>query len=255
VFSIPAHPLGATYQWLGMRWFLANILLIQNIVNMESISSPLWSLPYEVQMYLILPILFLAVRAPKRGIRLIAIYVASLFLSRLNPLLRFIPCFLAGVVAYRLLGMVRPRLPSWSWCPAVLLVVAIYTSKPRSDNSWLKEVLVCLVFGALIPLFKKNHGAIAKAAAHVAKYSYGIYLCHMPILWLLYRRSAVPDWERPIWLAIAIVVVPVVCYHLIEYPLIQIGTRLANRVCGAPAGATTALDRYRDEAPEPAPGT
>jgi peptidoglycan/LPS O-acetylase OafA/YrhL len=255
VFSIPENALGATYHWLGMKWFLVNILLIQNLVNGGSISAPLWSLPYEVQMYLILPILFLLVRAPKRGVRLTAIYVASLFLGRLDPLLRFVPCFLAGVIAYRLLETVRPRLPSWSWCPAVLFVVGIYTSQPRSGKSWLKDVLVCLALGALIPLFRKSTGVIATVAAHVAKYSYGIYLCHTPILWLLYLRLAVPDWERPIWLAIAIVAVPVACYHLIEHPLIQIGNRLANRVCGVPAGVTTELDRYRHKAPEPAPGT
>ena len=256
VFSIPAHPLGVTYQWLGIRWFLANILLIQNVVNIESISSPLWSLPYEVQMDILLPILFLAVRGPKRGVRLIAVYAASVFRRRLSPLLRFVPCFLAGVIAYRLLEVARPRLPAWSWCPAILLVVGIYTSQPHPDKSWLKDVVVCLTLGVSIPFFKRSSGAIATVAAQVARYSYSIYLSpYADSVALVYRRLAIPDWQRLIWLSIAIVTVPVACYHLIEHPLIQIGARLASRASGITAGATTTSRGYRNDAPERLPGT
>jgi len=236
-FSIPANPLGVAYQWRGMRWFLANILLIQNIGNIGSVSSPLWSLPFEVQMYLVLPLLFLQAKAPKGGIRLMEIYLASLFLSQLHPLLRYAPCFLAGVIAYRLLGILRPRLPSWLWCPAVLGIAAVYVASPYAEVSWVKDVLACLALGVLIPLFNRSRGAIATAAAHVAKYSYGIYLCHMPILWLVYRKLAIPGWQRPVWLAIAMCTVPMACYYLIELPLIQLGTRLANRVAVAPVAA------------------
>jgi peptidoglycan/LPS O-acetylase OafA/YrhL len=239
-FSIPANPLGVTFQWQGVRWFLANILLIQNIGNIGSISSPLWSLPYEVQMYLVLPILFLRVRAPKGNMRLLEIYLLSLFLSRLHPLLRFTPCFLAGVIAYRLLGALRPRLPSWFWFPSVIGVMVIYVASPYAEVSWLKDILACGAVGALIPLFRKSSGAAAAVAAHIAKYSYGIYLCHLPILWLVYRKLAIPSWQRPIWLALAMCTVPVLCYRLIELPLIQIGTRVARRAPVIPAAAAPA---------------
>ena len=239
-FSIPPHPLGVAYQWRGAKWFLSNILLIQNAGNIGSVSSPLWSLPYEVQMYLILPVVFLQVRSPKSGARLAQLYLVSVLFSRLFPLLRFAPCFLAGVIAYRLLPAVRPRIPSWLWAPAILLAVAAYVSKLYPYESWLKDLVVCLVIGVWIPLFRRSQGTLAAVAARIAKYSYGIYLCHMPLLWLFYRKLEMPDGQRAFWLAIAMCVVPVLCYHAIEQPLIRMGTRLAQQSTQTDAGPAIA---------------
>lgn len=70
-FSVPAFALGVPYRWDGWKWLVANLLLIQNIVRVDAVSSPLWSLPFEMQIYLILPLLFLLVRAPGGGARLV----------------------------------------------------------------------------------------------------------------------------------------------------------------------------------------
>jgi peptidoglycan/LPS O-acetylase OafA/YrhL len=71
---------------------------------------------------------------------------------------------------------------------------------------------------------------MTEAAARVAKYSYGIYLCHTPLLWLIYQRLSMPDWQRGIWLFIAVGAVAAACYHAIEEPLIEAGTRVAGKV-------------------------
>lgn len=92
----------------------------------------------------------------------------------------------------------------------------------------MKDVSICLVVGASIPLFGRNRGPLAAAASHIAKYSYGIYLCHTPVLWLVYRKLTIPEWQRPIWLVIGTGAVSVACYYAIEAPLIQVSTRLAS---------------------------
>jgi peptidoglycan/LPS O-acetylase OafA/YrhL len=228
--SIPPNAVGVPYHWQGARWLLANLLLVQNIPGIPEVASPMWSLPYEVQMYLVLPVLFLLLTAANSRWRLAAICIVG-SLCPLQYLLRYVPCFLTGVIAYKLLGQVRPRLPAWLWCPTVIGAVALYVRAPYSTP---KEYLICLIIGVLIPLFRANRGPISAVAANIAKYSYGVYLCHTPILWLLYCKLAMPGWQRLLWLVLATAAVSVACYHAIERPLIEFGTRLANRVPARP---------------------
>ena len=230
IFSIPPNALNVSYQWQGMRWVLSNILFIQNITGVDSVSSPMWSLPFEVQMYLLLPLLFLVVKAPRGRAHLPLIYIVGLVLSLIHPLFRYFPCFLAGIIAYKLLETESPRFPAWLWGPVVISAAVLYVLAPFSDTSWAKDVLTCMAVALLIPLFQRRSGPIATAASHLARHSYGVYLCHMPIMWLLYRKLAIPAWQRGIWLVIATGFVSVACYFAIEEPLIRTGTRLANRM-------------------------
>jgi peptidoglycan/LPS O-acetylase OafA/YrhL len=228
VFSIPPNALNVTYRWFGVAWMSSNVLLVQNLTSFSPLSSPLWSLPFEVQMCVALPIIFLFLRDPGHSSGLPLIYVTGVLLSLFFPVFRYFPCFLAGVVAYKLLGSWRPRLPAWLWCPAIIFAVALYVEAPFSDVNWAKDVLICMAAGLSVPLFHGNGGAIAAVASHIAKYSYGIYLCHTPLLWLLYRKLTIPGWQRGIWLVLATGLVSVACYRMIESPLIRMGTRVAN---------------------------
>jgi len=92
----------------GVHWrhpvklLVSNLLLTQNIVHAGLISDPLWSLPFEVQMYLLLPFVFFLLRLPPLARLGIAglIYAIALSLARVLPITRYFPCFLDGVVAY-----------------------------------------------------------------------------------------------------------------------------------------------------------
>lgn len=228
VLFIPANALGVTYEWQGFGWLWANLLLVQDIAGVPHVSGPLWSLQYELAMYLILPVLFLILKNLNIKNSLVTIYLTGSILM-FSPIRRFAPCFLAGVVAYKLAGTVRPHIPAWLWCPALLGVVASYCLSPLSGLSAMKDNLSCLMVGALIPVFQRNRGVIAGAAAQIAKYSYGIYLCHTPVLWLLYRKLTLPGWGSAILLLPATAALSAACFHFIEHPMIQLGTRLANR--------------------------
>lgn len=61
LWHVPPDP-GAAYQWIGVRAFVANLLLMQNLTTAPDSLSPLWSLPLEVQMYLVLPFVHLLLR-------------------------------------------------------------------------------------------------------------------------------------------------------------------------------------------------
>lgn len=226
--SIPSNALGGAYQSYGAEWVVSNLLLVQNLTGAPSVSAPLWSLPYEVQMYLLLPLLFLLLRRGAGRLRLILLYAVGAMLGVMHPLLRYLPCFLAGVIAFELLKTFRPRLPAWLWTPALIGALAFFVSIPYSNATLWREAPICLIVGLGIPLFRRSEGVMAAVAAKVAKYSYGIYLCHTPVLWLVYRRMSIADWQRPVWVLIGTAVASWACYHAVEHPLIQLGTRVAN---------------------------
>src|SRR5579871_1675684 len=93
----------------------SNILLIQNLTFSRSNPAPLWSLPYEVQMYCVLPALFLLVTRTRRLSVILSVWFGALALAILYvqfsdrrvldrlSVLRYAPCFVSGVLAYFLL--------------------------------------------------------------------------------------------------------------------------------------------------------
>src|SRR5579862_3860573 len=90
----------------GKREVIANLLLVQNLASTQSIVNVLWSLPFELQMYLLLPFLFLWVRNHRRFGLLLALWAIACALGTLQPriasmhyfsLCQYLPNFLPGV--------------------------------------------------------------------------------------------------------------------------------------------------------------
>jgi len=223
------------YLFLDYHWtpfeLLANLLLVQNLVYARYMSTVLWSLCLEVQMYLVLPVLFVLFR--RRRLRwLLALWALSIPLAVLQPLLsarlnlfEFAPCFLAGVLAWRVQG--RARLPGWLWPPllAVASLAFIIYAEPRANNygRWI----VCLSVGLAIPWLRELAAPrLNRACKFIAKYSYGIYLFHPPLMWLAFRTldGVHPFWQWSVFLSLMVTLTGL-GYHLIELPMIRLGAR------------------------------
>jgi peptidoglycan/LPS O-acetylase OafA/YrhL len=215
--------------------FIANLALIQNLPGFSSVSGPMWSLPFEVQMYLLLPFIFVMVRRyGSRGaavISALAVVIAFLDMGLRGPrMAQFFPCFMGGVLAYSNLNR-KAIIPAWLW-PASLITILVIGY--ASGISPLIQWCICLTLGAIIPAYKDfADGCISKLAHTIARYSYGIYLCHMPLRWLCFQRLDVPTCIR--WMAYILLVpaVSFLLYHLIESPMIRIGRGLSLRLAAS----------------------
>jgi peptidoglycan/LPS O-acetylase OafA/YrhL len=238
LFAIPRSVTPA-FVW-SPRIFASNVLLVQNITHDPPLNVVLWSLPYEVQMYLVLPFVFMALRRKHWAAILFVFFVVGAVGGYRFTLLEFVPCFLAGAHAWKVSRLVRP-LFSWEPWPLLLcLFLAMYCFYQPGGNSRQKEWLTCIALGVSIPLFAEcGSTAIAAAAKTVARYSYGIYLFHLPLMWIFYRKLASFPWVwRNLGFGLAMFVVPALCYRVVEAPLIGVGIRISKRLFQG--GRTTA---------------
>ena len=217
----------------GVGGILANVFLVQNLTGTDSVMGTLWSLPFEMQMYLALPFAYVIAvqRAGRRYI--VAIWAVAAIASAVTTrvfyhldFLSYVPCFLPGVLAFALHRRPRAQRP-WTQFPIVLAALtAVYVVTRVEPVAWLG----CLALGCAIPMFRDMPaGRLWRACHLVARYSYGIYLCHFILIWVfLVRLATLPAAVRWVGFWIAAAVVPVVLYHLVEEPLIRRGNRLAS---------------------------
>jgi peptidoglycan/LPS O-acetylase OafA/YrhL len=266
IFHIPRGSWISQYHYLGLRATISNFLLCQNLTRSLSVIGPLWSLPYEIQMYLLLPALFTVLRWSRSAKPLVGIWLISIAIGFLQPWLghtdvgahlrldrltiaKYIPCFLAGVTAYYLsLRWRKPKLPFWPWPLTIVAITAIYlpwhAGSGRSTHlGWYH----CLALGIMVTRCDESaHVWLNRFTHYIAKYSYGLYLGQVPVLWLAFVRlhylSRSAQWG--IFLLL-IALVPLASYHLIEGPLMRVGADLSASALKPP--------RLRDLA-EPARG-
>lgn len=218
----------------------ANVMLIQNLWTGHSVLTPLWSLPYEVEMYVVLPVLYLIARRGDAlrwlvGFMVVAT-VGGYLLRKLQHghmnLAAYVPCFLAGVICYVLRDRIRPRLSGRWWPLVVVGAVASYcVAHTVSDRLiyWFGWVY-CSAIALAIPLFADSPVRwLNRAAERVATYSYGIYLLHVPALHIVFSLWQPGSLALELVLFVAITVaLAVVAYHAIEAPMVRLGRRLTS---------------------------
>jgi peptidoglycan/LPS O-acetylase OafA/YrhL len=227
--------------------FAYDLLLVQNIPTASftpDLLAALWSLPFEMQMYVFLPALFLLVRATGRRAptRVVGLWLTAMALAfglyRLNwryDLVKYIPCFLPGVLAYALsaqkLSNQTARLS-----PLVLfsLVGALAVAYPMLVARGFRENLlapfVCLALGITIPLCGDiTSHVLQRLGKVIATYSYGVYLTHIFAIEIAFARAPQLPLIARLAIFIALMwILPWAAYNFIEAPGLGLGKRIAH---------------------------
>ena len=230
--EVPQVPEGAfvTFSWTEIT---SNLLLIQNLTKQADVIMPLWTLTREVQMYVALPAIYWIVRRFSSPLTPLLLWMGFFAAMPHADVLSCFPCFMGGAFAYQLARERVFRVPAWLWPPTILALLAFHivvgmTLLPDYRN----DFIMCMVLGALIPNFVDMADSwITQTAKTVAKYSYGVYLFHTPIIWFSFvKLGFLPAPLRFATLVVLTCAVPVLGYRLVEAPFIEIGRRRAARL-------------------------
>src|SRR5215469_11352971 len=226
LFEALHHQLHGAFWSRPVESLLSNLLLIQNLTHSGSLPAPLWSLPFEVQMYLVLPVLFILVRE-SRIFTLASAYVIGLLLASRFEVAQYVPCFYAGIIAYAMWGKTPPRFHEMWWPVIICSVGAAYWAFGQQGRAdWIAASLL----GLAVPFFRQicwRPGVIT--AKLVARYSYGIYLSHSLLISFIFGRH----WSIGLKVAVLVILavsVPVVAYHTLEIPMIRVGQTLEKNI-------------------------
>jgi peptidoglycan/LPS O-acetylase OafA/YrhL len=234
VFSI-APDIDQVARGWSVKELLANLSLTQNLLYADSMVGGLWTLPLEVQMYVALPVLFVVFRN-RPLVQMFALWIVTVPIALVQPrisgrldVLGYVPCFLGGVLAWRISRTYKPKIPGWLWPFGLAVICPVWLSASRQHNI-LYRWAFCIVLGCAIPWFREiDWNWLTVPAKLVARYSYGIYLSHIAIMMLSFRGVA---WQSraALWAAFVALAVgtPVAMYHLLEHPMISIGRKLTG---------------------------
>jgi peptidoglycan/LPS O-acetylase OafA/YrhL len=217
----------------GLMDILVQSTLIPNMISGgPPVMGVLWSLPYEVEMYVLLPALFFFLRRNFAVWPLLVIWVMTVLLARNVPhdAHNFgvaIGYFLTGAIAYVGFGRWRPRLPAWMLAVFLGVLWAAFLLHANFHTGWY----ACLLLGLGLPMFRQMHADwVIVPSRIIAKYSYGVYLTHpFAIVIGMYLLRGHSLGVRLLAEIVPLVALPVVAYHLLEHPMIRVGSRLATR--------------------------
>lgn len=213
---------------------LSNLFLVQNLTGAASTPHTLWTLPYEVQMYLLLPALYAVTRFARPlqwTALLLAGAVAAATVSGIQ-LIQYVPCFLPGMLAFvlgrRTSGTLSPWLLFLVVGTAILVIPALVAAGlPETPLFWV----MCLLLGLIIPLCRQTASkSLARAGNVVATYSYSIYLTHLLVFGYAFGGLIPGPWFVQ-WAVFFTMLagLPYMTYRYIEKPGIDLGIKLAQR--------------------------
>src|SRR5947207_7614825 len=128
-----------------------------------------------MQMYVLLPSLFLFARRATSVRPLLGLWVVAVGLAVVQPRIsdrldlgQFVPSFLPGIIAFYLTGTTRRSWPSWAWPVFLGALWAAYAFSQPYEHGWV----LCLLAGlALSRLQLRRHSRGRAAARRLANSS------------------------------------------------------------------------------------
>ncbi len=235
LLRVPTSPLfGPNFGFhmpIGKEWWY-QILLLFNLRYGPTVVGASWTLPIEVEMYLLLPYLFYFMRNVRAVWPLfvlagfVILWDYASYPAEYGALPMAIPYFMGGIIAYQMSRRLRAVLPSWTFPLFVGALVAYGYHHGNYRVSWG----ICLVLGLGLPLFQQMTWTPAVRCSHlIARYSYGVYLGHFIAIAVgSYYLRGFPLAVRALGYAATLLAVPVAFYHLVEHPMIRLGQALAK---------------------------
>ena len=226
----------------SMATVISNLLLAQNLVGQPDLLGPFWSLPIEVDMYLLLPLCFLIARR-RSALPMVALLAALVAMHALVTaesfpgawrltVFHYGPCFFGGVLAYRLLRTrARAALPSWCLLVAIAVAASVELFARSTMENHPVSWIPCLLLGVALPYIGElAPSVVTRVAKTIAKYSYGIYLLHVPVLWFAFDVCrALPLGAQLLVAIVSLVAITWTAYRGVEAPAIELGRRLTHR--------------------------
>jgi peptidoglycan/LPS O-acetylase OafA/YrhL len=212
----------------------------------NQLDPPLWSLHIEVSFYVVLPLIGLALLRAKRPLLVcLALIAAGLAWATAGTvhawppeatwtLPSYVGAFAAGIAAATLPS--RPRLALATVAAGTVAVVANavwHSGGTGTLGHAVGDLPAALGFAAIIHGIAARPGRLLSSAPlrALGTLSFGIYLWHMPVLYLLQIHARFPERFLPAlaWVLPGTFLAAIASWFLIEKPAIALSGRALAR--------------------------